>query len=285
MANDKAHGYLWYPQDILLSRKVKKLSAAEECWYRRALDFAWEEDGLPNDPAEVADMIGKNCTVKAAKMILETFFVVDKKDLQKMRNLKQENLRKRFRKTIKERRKAGKASAAKRAKEKELQERNLVSISSTNAEQTFNNQTKPNQTNYLKTPLPPRKPPAKHEDEINVWLNSIAPLVGAKSRQTMANLARWREVVERAVAEQRDLVQFLGIVKSEKSRNKDSPQFFSPDNCLKILQSTVSPNGNGQGAKPEWQIDIENCTNCDENGRIMTKAEGGGYKAIVCKHK
>jgi hypothetical protein len=138
------------------------------------------------------------------------------------------------------------------------------------------------QTNGSERPKPqkPYQPPKKRQDEINTWLDGVAGVVGAKSRQTMAGLPRWRDVVDRAVTEQRDVVKFLDVVRSEKDRNKDTPQFFSPESCLKILQSTVEISTNGNGKKPEWKVAIENCNKCDENGYIIS--DDG---ATVCKHK
>jgi hypothetical protein len=49
------------------------MTAAEECWYRRALDFAWLNHGLPADPVKLARIIGKNCTVNGAKAVLSMF--------------------------------------------------------------------------------------------------------------------------------------------------------------------------------------------------------------------
>lgn len=82
-----------------------------------------------------------------------------------------------------------------------------------------------------------RKLPAKTEAEVNTWLDAIAPLVGAKSRKTIANLKQWREAVEKAIAEDRSITDFLAVVKSEAQRNKASPQFFTPSSVLKIVQA------------------------------------------------
>ncbi|MDL5055930.1 hypothetical protein [Geitlerinema calcuttense] len=149
----KAHGYIWYPEDIILSPKVAKLTAAEECWYRRALDFSWMDNGLPSDPKEAADRIKKGCTAKAAAKILDLFFEIDPKNSEKKVNKKQELLRKKFKQTIRERVKAGRESAKKRAakakEEKELQQKNELNKCSTNAEQMLNNpiQSNPIQSN------------------------------------------------------------------------------------------------------------------------------------------
>jgi uncharacterized protein YdaU (DUF1376 family) len=131
----------------------------------------------------------------------------------------------------------------------------------------------------------PKEQPKKWQDEIDTWLNATAPITGAKGLRTMANAKRWRDTIEKAVAEQRNLPDFLAVVKSERERNKASPQFFTPEGCLKALQTSEPPaNSNGKAGKPKWQADIEKCERCDDNGRIMEKDPVAGYKAIVCKH-
>ncbi len=80
------------------------------------------------------------------------------------------------------------------------------------------------------------------EKEINTWLDAIAPIVGAKSRKTMPTLQRWSDTVEKLVREQRDLTEFLPIVQSELKKNSETPQYFTPDSCLKAFQCK-SANG------------------------------------------
>jgi len=82
--------YLWYPKDALSSGRIDELTAAEECWYRRALDRSWLDDGVPSDPERLARQIKKDCTIEAAQMILDTFFEPKKKDPAKMINPRQE---------------------------------------------------------------------------------------------------------------------------------------------------------------------------------------------------
>lgn len=79
--------------------------------------------------------------------------------------------------------------------------------------------------------------PKKIEEEINGWLDATAPLTGAKDRRTMATPKKWRDAVERAVREQRSLAEWLDAVKSEADRTRGTPQFFSAENCLKVLQA------------------------------------------------
>ncbi len=69
----KSPAYRWYPRDILGSLRVAAMTASEECWYRRALDFAWLNDGLPADPAKLSRIIGKKCTVRGAEAVLSMF--------------------------------------------------------------------------------------------------------------------------------------------------------------------------------------------------------------------
>lgn len=87
--------------------------------------------------------------------------------------------------------------------------------------------------------------PTSAEKEITCLLDAIAPLVGAKSRETMANKKGWREFAEVAVKEQHPITDILGVVKSEANRNKAAPQFFTPQNCLKILQAKKVKASNG----------------------------------------
>lgn len=106
--------YLWYPKDVLSSGKVSELTGLEECWYRRALDHSWLDEGLPSDPGKCARRIGKHCTAKAAAMILDLFFVPHRKDASKMVNEKQEKLRKELREKVRQKSDAGKRGMAKR---------------------------------------------------------------------------------------------------------------------------------------------------------------------------
>ncbi len=70
---NKAPAFQWYPKDILGSARVAQLSLAEEAAYRRALDFAWINDGLPNDADKLSKIIGKNCTIEIAEKVLPFF--------------------------------------------------------------------------------------------------------------------------------------------------------------------------------------------------------------------
>lgn len=133
----KSPAYLWYPRDIFDSARVEELSPAEECWYRRALDRCWGDEGISSDPVKAAKRIGKKCTVKAAEMILKTFFIPKPKDATKMINERQESERKKLSDKLKQRSAAGKKGMATRWKQKSksdntvitpLQSRNNISI-------------------------------------------------------------------------------------------------------------------------------------------------------------
>lgn len=69
----KSPAYRWYPRDVLGSVKVAAMSAAQECWYRRALDFSWLNIGIPSDPKKLARVIGKGCTIQGAEIVLTMF--------------------------------------------------------------------------------------------------------------------------------------------------------------------------------------------------------------------
>ncbi len=69
----KSPAYRWYPRDIIASVRVSAMTAAEECWYRRALDLAWLNMGIPSDPKVLARVIGKKCTARGAELILTMF--------------------------------------------------------------------------------------------------------------------------------------------------------------------------------------------------------------------
>lgn len=87
--------------------------------------------------------------------------------------------------------------------------------------------------------------PKKIEEEINGWLDATAPLTGAKDRRTMATPRKWRDAVERAVREQRSLTEWLDAVQTEADRTRGTPQFFSAENCLKVLQAQKAKRKGG----------------------------------------
>jgi hypothetical protein len=142
----KSPAYLWFAQDVLLSARVDSLTAEEECWYRRALDYAWIDGGLSCDPAAAASRIKKGCTPEAAKKLMGMFFEPCKKDVQKVVNEKQEILRKKLRDKIRKLSKAGKASAAKRNEDKGKQGKKDGNKCSTDDEQMSGNSIQSNST-------------------------------------------------------------------------------------------------------------------------------------------
>ncbi len=116
--SEPSPAYLWYPKDALSSGRVSALSPLEELWYRRALDHAWLNDGLPSDPAEFAGWVGRGCTAESAVKIIEKFFVPHKKDASKVVMPRQEKERTNLRKKNKQKSDAGKLGMAKRWKQK-----------------------------------------------------------------------------------------------------------------------------------------------------------------------
>lgn len=53
------------------------MSLAEEGAYRRAIDYCWLQGYLPIDPKGVARIIGKGCTEKVARIVIEMFVEKD----------------------------------------------------------------------------------------------------------------------------------------------------------------------------------------------------------------
>lgn len=90
-----------------------------EGYYRRALDYAWLNEGVPSDPARLAVIIGKGCTPEAARWVL-TMFEPDKKDASKSRNSRQEFERKKQCENSKKRKEAGRLSGVKRREKRDL---------------------------------------------------------------------------------------------------------------------------------------------------------------------
>lgn len=69
----KSPAYQYYPKDHMGSERVKLLSLAEEGAYGIAKDYCWLHKTIPADPKELAKLIGKNCTVKIATVVLKMF--------------------------------------------------------------------------------------------------------------------------------------------------------------------------------------------------------------------
>ena len=87
--------------------------------------------------------------------------------------------------------------------------------------------------------------------ELNIWLDAVAVAVGAKDSLSLPKRKKWEAVCISALREQRDLGKFLKAIENEKTRTKDTPQFFSPDTVLQTLQL------NGSTSKQsKWMHDV-----------------------------
>jgi hypothetical protein len=89
----KAPYVKWYPKDILSSARVAEMDAKVECWYRRALDFCWENKSLPADPFKLAQIIGKKCTAKACTHFIIPMFSICPTDETRLIHKRQEEER------------------------------------------------------------------------------------------------------------------------------------------------------------------------------------------------
>jgi hypothetical protein len=107
------------------------------------------------------------------------------------------------------------------------------------------------------SPIKPKTLPKDIEAEIQTWLNEIAPITGAKDGKDIAYPRRWREVVEQCVRAERFLPKFLDAVRFEFKRLKDTPQFFTPEGCLKTFQADLATNGNGTSKAPAVRTEEE----------------------------
>lgn len=69
----KAPAYQRYPKDYLSSMRVSSMTLEEEGVYNRLLDHAWLSEGIPDDPAKVARIVGKGCTPELAASAMTMF--------------------------------------------------------------------------------------------------------------------------------------------------------------------------------------------------------------------
>lgn len=116
MSNKKSPAYQWYPKDILSSARVAAMDLRTECAYRRALDFCWLNESLPNNAKKLAMIIGKGCTVKIAESVME-MFIVDEKNTAIIRHERLDSEREKQAENRAKSVKGGLASAEKRQKE------------------------------------------------------------------------------------------------------------------------------------------------------------------------
>lgn len=76
--------------------------------------------------------------------------------------------------------------------------------------------------------------------ELDTWMSEIAKLVGASSRQTLADHEKWEKVCMKAIDDGKTLEQLLSVTRSELQRTAQTPQFFSPTSVLKQVQITTT---------------------------------------------
>lgn len=60
---EKSPAFQWYPKDALTDSKLKHMGLTAEGMYRRLLDNAWIENGLPDDLDEIYTL--SNCATRA----------------------------------------------------------------------------------------------------------------------------------------------------------------------------------------------------------------------------
>lgn len=121
--------------------------------------------------------------------------------------------------------------------------------------------------------------------ELQTWLDAIAAVLGVKSGKDLANFTKWERVAGTAIREERDLPRFLSVIKAEQQRCAQTPQFFTPEACLKNLQISAAPSTNGNGKDKKAKA-IEQCNLCDEGGlRDYYKPDGSFDRRDICDHK
>lgn len=125
--------FSWYPKDHQGSERVALMTLEEEGAYRRALDSAWLNCGLPNDAQSVANIVGKGCTIAIAEKIL-AMFKLHPKDPTRAICLRQEIERKKQKENSKKRSEAGRLSGVKRREKRDLTPEQKLNKRSTNAE-------------------------------------------------------------------------------------------------------------------------------------------------------
>lgn len=76
--------------------------------------------------------------------------------------------------------------------------------------------------------------------ELEEWLDAVAPKLGAKNRNTIADFQSWESVCIKAISDDIPLGDFLDSVDAERERTRETPQFFTPKGVLKIVQANKS---------------------------------------------
>lgn len=267
--------YPWYPEKALTSESIDGLTLAEEGAYRRALDKAWIKGSLPADPKEAAGVIGKGCTVKIAAKVL-TLFVPVKGNKKRVVNLSQE--RKREEQAEKHKKAVERAENAANKRWSEANKNKGADATSTpqallkdaikNKNKIKEEEIRENhqeqgaekteeRNNVL--PLSPSFPNSESmsgrprgfrgvavnedaEAKLMLWLDAIAPALGAKSRHTIADSHNWTDVCIKAISEGRTSTELVEAIHSELERTAETPQYFSAKGVLKRLQmATAKP--------------------------------------------
>lgn len=201
---ERSPAMLWYVNDHLSSGKVNSLSPAEECWYRRSLDHAWMNDGMPADPDEFAGWVGRGCTIEAAQKIINKFYIAHKKDPSRVLNERQEKERRKLKEKTAKRIEAGRLSGVSRRKKRDL-----------DIEQCSNKpRTKTNISSSISIPIS----------------NSIDP---DPTDQDQSDLDRWLSPCLKAFAEIDPRIVEIGILYTLLQRTETEPirsaKYFGPE--------------------------------------------------------
>lgn len=243
------------------------MSAEEECWYRRALDFAWINEGIPTDPKKLANLIGKGCLEIGARVVLQMFEIGS--DPSTAFNRRQEEERHKQKIWSEKSAAGGKASAGKRKKLKSEggQQGGSTNVP-TNDEPTgqpngnisfsFSSSIEEGNTPPKTEPFPINRfqknsiPATPRAAELQTWLDASATAYGAKGWSTMPDKRKWEDVCRSAIEEDFAIADFLDAIKTARTNFKDKPQYFTPSVVLKSLQLKRSsgPASDPRSANP-----------------------------------
>lgn len=88
--------------------------------------------------------------------------------------------------------------------------------------------------------------------ELNIWLDAVAVVVGAKDRHGLPKRRNWETVCMSAMRNPKvGLDQLIKTIEMERERTKGEEQFFSPDTCLqKMLMAATTPKSS------KWMHDV-----------------------------